>query len=133
VRPQCHKDVATKTILVALLLTTSLAANAQNSLLKSTRAFKSANQLYTDCTSPSQVDQGICWGYIVAAADIANGLKDIDVCLSESAATQEIVDVAKKYLIDNPAERHYSAYSTIITSLRKAFPCPKGPVAVPSH
>jgi hypothetical protein len=121
-----------KTILVALLLMPSLAANAQNPV-KSARAFKSANQLYADCTSISQVDQGFCGGYIVATADIANGLKDIDVCLPEGVTMQQVVDVAKKYLTDSPAERRYSAHSTVIASLRKAFPCPKGPVAVPSH
>ncbi|MGA2563359.1 MAG: Rap1a/Tai family immunity protein [Steroidobacteraceae bacterium] len=120
-----------KTVIVALLLATSLAANAQNTLLKSARAFKSANQLYTDCTSTSQFDQGSCWGYIVAAADIANGLTDIDVCLPPGVTMQDVVDVTKKYLIDNPAERRYSAHSTVIASLRKAFSCPKGPVATP--
>ncbi|MGA2365555.1 MAG: Rap1a/Tai family immunity protein [Steroidobacteraceae bacterium] len=122
-----------KTAIVALLLATSLVANAQNPFIKSTRAFKSANQLYTDCTSTSQFDQGSCWGYIVAAADIANGLKDIDVCLPPGVTMQEVVDVTKKYLTDNPAERRYSAHSTVIASLRNAFPCPKGPVAAPAH
>jgi len=120
-----------KTAIAALLLATSLVANAQNPFIKSTRAFKSANQLYTDCTSTSQFDQGSCWGYIVAAADIANGLTDIDVCLPPGVTTQEVVDVAKKYLSDNPAERRYSAHSTVIASLRKAYACPKGPVATP--
>jgi hypothetical protein len=119
-----------KTVLVALLLASPMAASADTPFLDNATAFISGNQLNEDCTSASRFDQGFCGGYITAVADMAQGLKSIDVCLPKDVVIQQ----AKKYLADNPAARHYSAYTIVIAALNAAFPCPKAPpAAAPTH
>jgi hypothetical protein len=123
-----------KAVLAALLLATSLVANADEPFLSYAPSFETGNKLYADCTSNTPFDEGFCLGYIAATSDVADALKKIDVCTPKGATIREVVDVVKKYLTDHPAERHYSAFDTIITSLREVFPCPKAPpAAAPTH
>jgi hypothetical protein len=128
-RPNPHKDADMKTVLTALLLASPIAASADTPFLDNAAAFIGGNQLNEDCTSASRFDQGFCAGYIIAVADMAQGLKSIDVCLPKDVVIQQAVDVIKKYLADNPAARHYSAYTIVIAALNAAFPCPKAPPA----
>jgi hypothetical protein len=118
-----------KTMLTALLFAISMAASADPTFVDNPPAFISGNQLHEDCTSANRADQGFCGGYITAVADMAQGLKSIDVCLPKDVVIQQSVDVIKKYLADNPAARHYSAYTIVIAALNAAFPCPKAPPA----
>ena len=104
--------------------------------MESTTAFISGNHLYTDCTSASGTfNMGLCYGAIIEVADMANGLKAINVCMPKNATVQEVVDTAKKFLTDNPSVRHFSAYTIVIGALSNALPCasPAASLPTPAH
>jgi hypothetical protein len=92
---------------------------------QSTGSFVSGNQLYDWCTT---VNWALCDGYIEAAADVFTDQNANNVCIPEGQSgvtVEEVVDVVKKYMHDNPATRHYTAISIILVAFEQAFPCGK--------
>ncbi len=83
--------------------------------------FKSGNQLRTQCAnSQSQMDQGICLGYIMAVADVNANQK---ICLPSAVTVGQLESISIKYFNDYPDRLHFSADSLIFDALRKTFPC----------
>ena len=76
----------------------------------------------------------LCFGYMEAVSDIADGLVGVNVCTPQDATVRQIVDVGLKYLTDHPGERHRTAYTIVIGALAEVFPCPKrSPAILPPH
>jgi Rap1a immunity proteins len=124
-----------KILRLTLLVAAPFMAVADDAFLPNSNAFVSGNKLYDWCTATDgSFDKGACYGYIQAVADVANGLKSVDVCMPSSVTVRESIDVVYIYLRDKPAERHFLAYGTVIAALAAAFPCPKAPPpAAPAH
>lgn len=105
----------------------------------------SGNQLHEFCTTDTPVIQMACQSYIVASwhgilagaflvlnkvspeestSDLNNAVNELlGVCVSESVIPVQIVDVVKKYLVENPANRNFSARMIVYVALAQAFPC----------
>ncbi|NPD17605.1 hypothetical protein HOY34_20680 [Xinfangfangia sp. D13-10-4-6] len=69
-------------------------------------------------------------GYVVGAIDvyrIANAISPHSVfgmCVPKNATAAQVSDVFCKYIIENPAQRHYAAGSLVWTAMNEAWPCP---------
>lgn len=61
--------------------------------------------------------------YVQGIADAHATLKGELFCVPQNATAGQITDVAKKYLNDHPEDRHLTASSLILFSLKQAFPC----------
>lgn len=104
-----------KFLSVGLLMLLSTHAFAQGQ-------FKTGNELKQQCFSKNNMDEMFCMGYIIGVAD-SNALS---ICSPVGRATQgQFVDIAKKYLNDNPAQLHRDADSLVLVALKQSFPCPK--------
>ena len=66
--------------------------------------------------------------YTMAVIDAASiyqplmGVKD-RICLPKGVRSDQIRDVACKYLVDNPAIRHWPAADVVLESAAAAWPC----------
>lgn len=89
-----------------------------------TAQFFSGEELKKMCAHPS--DSGIA--YAVGAVDAAHfyqrlaGVKD-RICLPAGAKTDQVFDVACKYLDDHPEHRHWIAADLVAESAAQAWPC----------
>ena len=115
-------------VLVALLVV---------SLLSSTyceATFVTASHLLDKCNSFSAGDEynnpeeRICNGYIMGVHDSARSLEQIFeaaplYCEPPRVTSDQLVLVVKRYLRANPELLHYSASSTVLDALVRAFPC----------
>ena len=114
--------LATVVTASALLLPQELGAVALN-----------GNHLYTDCTATTTkvpTEQfllaGTCIGYITAITDalssgnLVNGFK---ACIPINADMNQIVDVVKNFIRDNPEKRHLVAVGLVAEAFARAFPC----------
>ncbi len=89
--------------------------------------FVSGNDLHKICQSKNYSDQGYCKGYVTGSVE-ALGLSHPDqelFCFEVGITKDQIVDVTKKYLLDNPEIRHTVATEMITFALYKGFPCGK--------
>ena len=82
--------------------------------------FKSGNELKTQCNSSQLLDQGVCFGYVTAVADINTKQK---VCMPSNVTIGQLQAISIKYFNDYPDRLHYSADSLVLDALSKAFPC----------
>jgi hypothetical protein len=86
------------------------------------------NDLTKWCDSEYQSYDGLCRGFIAATTDAwLNSLliANKESCLNPAITYGQIIDVVKKYLHDNPATRHKSAYGLTIQALYKGFCAPQ--------
>lgn len=96
--------------------------------MESKANFVSGNDLHGWCQSQSKVDQGICTGFVVGVIDMISsgkqgrGLK-VDVCFPASITIAQAMDVATKWLTNNPQHRHFVASDLVKASMEEAFPC----------
>ncbi len=86
--------------------------------------FDSGNFLLSTCQGK---DKSYCMGYILGVYDSLKGpnkgFKEYTFCTSGAVNMGQINDVVKKWLEDNPSQRHLAAHSLIAAALNKAFPC----------
>src|ERR1035437_7674051 len=75
-------------------------------------------------------DSNLCWGYIAGVVDdyrvnaISGLLKQPQVfCLPSGVDLEQLEKVVKKSLDDNPARLHLPAFLLILDALGEAFPC----------
>ena len=85
------------------------------------KAFKTGNDLKAECFSANAAIELACKGFIVGVTDARGDV----ICLPANVSVQQITDVVKKYLDDNPTVLHYSAHSIIRRVLSSTFPCQK--------
>ena len=92
------------------------------------------NTLYSLCEAPADASPPpVCVAYIIGTFEgfvlgryimsLPNPDSVLNPCIPDSADNRQILDVATKYLAENPAERHNSARFLIMQSLTEAFPC----------
>jgi hypothetical protein len=110
------------TILAAICLSL-LASPAQAQAL-------TGNQLYQQCRDNDRWSKGFCFGFIMGASEILNGIPPSSALRTnrippEGVTNGQIEDVVKLFLRDHPKQRHLPAAALIIYALADAFPCPK--------
>jgi hypothetical protein len=92
-------------------------------------AFDDGNSLLSKCSGTDYYSEGICDGYIRGVADAfeaaANFFKPFKSCVPNGITQKQLVDVAVKFLKDNPQERHTSSAAQVFVAMNKAWPCPK--------
>jgi hypothetical protein len=91
-------------------------------------AFKNGNLLKGDCDSKVSFSNGLCDGYIVGVADTMAGGDTINgfrACFPSDVTAKQVLDVARQYLDQNPAQRHSTAVGLLAKALEEAFPCKK--------
>lgn len=107
-------------LLLGMLLTFDAFAQAQ---------YLSGNKLLNFCSkidgSTATFEDGICAGFIAGVADsMAERSSGTRTCLSPGGIPlSQIVAVSVKYLRDNPAVLHHSAFTNVSVALSLAFPC----------
>lgn len=89
-------------------------------------AWVSGNYLYDLCKGTDTFGQVGCSSYVIGVADALNQIQ-VDglsqFCVPKGAVIEQITDVARKYLNENPERRHFAAHSLVTTALSKSFPC----------
>lgn len=83
-------------------------------------AFLAGNRLLSNYQDP-EVKLSAA-GYILGVHDTLDG---IFFCSPDNATPVQIVDVAIKYLKDNPAKRNKASNLLVVDALKDAWPCPK--------
>lgn len=93
--------------------------------------YQNGNELFADCFAEASkaFQRAYCSGYVTGAADMLDtfqrsGAIKRYVCFPERSTIGQIVDVAKRYLAEHPADRHLGAASLVLAAMAKAFPCP---------
>lgn len=99
------------------------------------------NQIYGICTSEplacasyfTGLIEGVKWGatMVTVASGAATETADVNLftdiiiqyCLPDGADNRQMIDVAVKFLNDNPSQRHESARTLATLAWREAFPC----------
>jgi hypothetical protein len=105
--------------LIALLITLPSLAGAMD-----------GNKLLSECKGgeTDNLSFGICFGYIqgvVHGAESYSTAMDLTLpfCMPENASAGQIRDIVVKYFEESPESRHYTASSSILVALIRAFPC----------
>jgi hypothetical protein len=89
------------------------------------RTFYNGNEILDACTSTKIGARQFCHAYIAGVSDTlewrraAKGLKTD--CVRMSASTDQVADVAIKFLKEHPADRDSSAAALIQTALEESF------------
>jgi len=98
------------------------------------RGFTNGNELYGQCqaekTDPVYYQKHAnCLSYISGVSDAtegpAKGMFGITFCLPDNVTQGQIADVVKKWLSDNPQDRHFTASWLVVAALAGAWPCHK--------
>ena len=86
----------------------------------------STRELYRLCTSASDVDYGMCAGYVTALADLlmSESVAAYKACAFSAVRPQEIMDIVKNFIGKNPDMNDRPAHITAAAALAGAFPCP---------
>ncbi len=97
-------------------------------LLSSPSSAFSGNRLKEYCNDPPHtILTGFCGGYIMAVAHVlaSDEITGWSACIPQGreVTNRRLIDVAKKFLNDNPELRHLAAQSLVAMALSKAFPC----------
>jgi hypothetical protein len=89
--------------------------------------FISGDELLAMCQSSTDLDKANCIGYVTGFVDSAGKFSSIEqTCYFQTrkgATQQQLVDVAVKYLINHPEERHWLAVTPMLEAMKEAFPC----------
>ena len=91
------------------------------------RSWTSGTDLWNECNNvQDQFSTGACLGYVVAAAEIADGgyLKGYRTCIPKDTSKGKLEDAVRRYLDKHPEQKRYIGYQVVVTSLVEAFPCP---------
>jgi Ssp1 endopeptidase immunity protein Rap1a len=113
-----------KAMTVAMLLLAMLEASADES---KPRSWTSRTNLWTECDNiQDQFSTGACLGYVVAAAEIADGgyLQGHRTCIPKGITEGRLQEVVRRYLDKHPEYKGYIGYQVVVVSLVEAFPCP---------
>jgi hypothetical protein len=110
-----------------------LTAFAQPSYAVSSRL--TGNELFDICKFGQEDSRGgLCAGYIMGVIDgMLNEIDDAksmgsnippEFCIDVNATNEQTVDIVKKFLVDHPDFRHFSAASLVTLALMGPFPYP---------
>ena len=90
---------------------------------------KTGNELYNRCKSdPDSAEYTVCLAYVIGVADtlifFKSSLKS-DTCYPSGVNYNQIIDIVKKWLNENPESRNLDATWLVTVAFREAWPCPK--------
>ena len=83
--------------------------------------YLSGNALYAICTSSALADQRECLGYVEGVMDV--GVHYGPQCLPDGTVAQQVMDVVKNYMRDQPQDRSDEASSLVVLAVTKAWNC----------
>jgi len=91
--------------------------------------YLNGNELHSRCQS----NDNVCYHYVIGVFDAYLMFQDldrlqegkVDVCSPPSVTGQQVLDVTKKSLEENPSQRHFSAAGIVISALAEVWPCKK--------
>ena len=84
--------------------------------------FYSGNEILQRMQSESLVEQVIAIGFVGGVAD---AFDMIMFCPPTGATVGQARDIARRYLLLNPAKRHRAAAGLVVDALMEAWPCEK--------
>ncbi len=89
--------------------------------------FETGNSLKEKCGRPlGALMEAVCEGYIIGVASvIGSPFGSPRPCFPDHVTVGQVVDIARQYLAQNPAERHLPARFIVARALSQAFPCAK--------
>jgi hypothetical protein len=72
---------------------------------------------------------GSCSGFVMGVFEtnsgVNGGVAGFKFCPPKKPDIQQLIDIVRKWLRDNPEKRHYSAESLVAVAFSEAFPCKK--------
>ena len=103
-------------------------ASAQDDSTPSTGVFKTAEEVYTLCSSNVDTDVEACDWYIMAAHDMVKFYGDTEtggtkLCVPEGTQAETIREVVLDYWRADTEGLQYSAVSTIYNALEAEYGC----------
>ena len=102
------------------------------------------NDLISACNGLSGEQQGFCLAYVIGVTEgirfgagysvYASGVKEakdvnsfsdhlLRYCIDENVTSAQNVDVVRKYLLENPHERHFPARLLVLQAYQRYYPC----------
>ena len=99
-----------------------------SSSMSSFAGWESGNTLYQKLTSQTLWENAMATGFIAGVFDGYATEQNWDnqahyICMPDNATKQQLSDTVKKYLEDNPQDRHFNAASIVLNALSLAYPC----------
>ncbi len=103
--------------------------------LSSHAEYYSGNDLLHDMAG-STLEKALAMGYVMGVAEAIRTVLDVEriklgkplipsFCIPVSGLPrQQVNDIVRKYLLDNPASRHEPAEAQVYGALGESFPCP---------
>ncbi len=82
--------------------------------------FWSGNTLLERCRATTPIDRMDCLGYTTAVVDVWTGIEN---CPPAAATRGQIADIALKYVVENPDQRHLSADVILRGLFSTLWPC----------
>lgn len=114
----------------AIAIFTGSSANGQHG--SSGKALSmTGTDLYNNCTtkiegSPDWVQASLCLGYVAAITDslaAGNAVGGYRSCIPAGADMNQIIDIAKNAVKNQPERRHLLASGLLAQAFSRAFPC----------
>lgn len=86
----------------------------------------SGAELRALCASSSNVDYGMCAGYVRAVADLmlAESVAGNKACAFGLVRPQQLLDIVRVYMDQTPTALETPARAAVAQALARAFPCP---------
>jgi hypothetical protein len=80
------------------------------------------NELLQRCAS---IPDGklFCTGFVDGIHRLLRGSQFHLVCSPDDVTTGQVRDIAVRYLLDHPADRHHNAEEVVTFAMIEAFPC----------
>lgn len=90
--------------------------------------FVSGHDLHKWCQNEAKIDQALCVAFTMGVIDMIQSAQHSgdfkpSICFPDTAKGGQVVDVAKKWFVDNPQHRHFVASDLVKVAMEEAFPC----------
>ena len=109
-----------KIFLTLALLTLSTTASSWGG-----NALVNGNKLWEFCEpDEANFSDGMCAGYILGVHDQGR-YETYGSCIPNGVSAEQMIDLTRNYLRDNPAQRHKSGEALVAAAFTDAWPCPE--------
>ena len=92
--------------------------------------FRTGEDLFADCIASEGHERGLCFGYVMAIADVMAGagarVDGLRACHEEAESIEQLVGIVTEFLEANPAGRSIKADGLVAYALSLEFPCAPG-------
>ena len=89
--------------------------------------FRTGEELFGDCAASESHARGLCFGYVMAIADVMAGagarVDGLQACHEEAESIEQLVATVTDFLEENPAGRSIKADGLVAYALSLKFPC----------